>query len=191
MADLQTLLGDAYKEGMTLDEINAALADRELMDKSEMDGYVPKSLLDKANTEAADYKKKWRGALSVAEQKAQDEKDKQTAMENELNQLRRESKIAAYEKNYLGLGYDEKSAKEIAEAMFDGEMDTVFMLQKKFQENKERAIKADLMKNMSTAPSGNQATVDYSKQIAEAQANGNMALAASLIRQQAEANKKQ
>ena len=191
MADLQTLLGDAYKEGMTLDEINAALADRELMDKSEMDGYVPKSLLDKANTEAADYKKKWRGALSDAEKKEQDEKEKQTAMENELNQLRRDSKIAAYEKNYLGLGYDEKSAKEIAEAMFDGEMDTVFMLQKKFQENKERAIKADLMKNMSTAPSGNQATVDYSKQIAEAQANGNMALAASLIRQQAEANKKQ
>ena len=191
MADLQTLLGDAYKEGMTLDEINAALADRELMDKSEMDGYVPKSLLDKANTEAADYKKKWRGALSDAEKKEQDEKEKQTAMENELNQLRRDSKIAAYEKNYLGLGYDEKSAKEIAEAMFDGEMDTVFMIQKKFQESKERAIKADLMKNMSTAPSGNQATVDYSKQIAEAQANGNMALAASLIRQQAEANKKQ
>lgn len=191
MADLQTLLGDAYKEGMTLDEINEALADRELMDKSEMDGYVPKSLLDKANTEAADYKKKWRGALSDAEKKEQDEKEKQTAMENELNQLRRDSRIAAYEKNYLGLGYDEKSAKEIAEAMFDGEMDTVFMLQKKFQENKERAIKADMMKNMSTAPSGNQAAVDYSKQIAEAQANGNMALAASLIRQQAEANKKQ
>lgn len=191
MADLQTLLGDAYKEGMTLDEINAALADRDLMDKSEMDGYVPKSLLDKANTEAADYKKKWRGALSEAEQKAQDEKEKQTAMENELNQLRRDSKIAAYEKNYLGLGYDEKSAKEIAEAMFDGEMETVFMIQKKFQENKERAIKADLMKNMPAPPSGNQATVDYSKQIAEAQTNGNMALAASLIRQQSEANKKQ
>ena len=191
MADLQTLLGDAYKEGMKLNEINAALADRELMDKSEMDGYVPKSLLDKANTEAADYKKKWRGALSDAERKAQDEKEKQTAMENELNQLRRDSRIAAYEKNYIGLGYDEKSAKEIAEAMFDGEMDTVFMLQKKFQENKERAIKADMMKNMSIAPSGNQATVDYSKQIAEAQSNGNMALAASLIRQQAEANKKQ
>ena len=47
------------------------------------------------------------------------------------------------------------------------------------------------MKNMPAPPSGNQTTVDYSKQIAEAQANGNMALAASLIRQQAEANKKQ
>lgn len=190
MADLQTLLGDSYKEGMTLDEINTALADRDLIDKSEMDGYVPKSLLDKANTEAADYKKKWRGALSEAEQKAQDEKDKQAAMETELNQLRKESKIAAYEKSYLGLGYDEKSAKEVAEAMFEGDMDTVFMIQKKFQETKERAIKADIMKNMPTPPSGNQGAVDYSKQIAEAQANGNMALAASLIRQQAEANKK-
>lgn len=188
MADLQSLLGDSYKEGMTLDEINAALADRELLDKSEMEGYVPKSLLEKANTEAADYKKKWRGALSAAEQKEQDEKDKQAAMENELNQLRKASKIAAYEKNYLGLGYDENSAKEIAEAMYDGEMDTVFMIQKKHQETQERAIKADLMKNMSTAPSGNQVTVDYSKQIDEAQANGNLALAASLIRQQSEAN---
>lgn len=191
MADLQSLLGDSFKEGMTLDEINAALADKELVDKSEMKEYVPKALFDKASSDAADYKKKWRGALSEAEQKAQDEKEKQTAMENELNQLRRDSKIAAYEKNYLGLGYDEKSAKEVAEAMFDGDMDTVFTIQKKFQENKERAIKADLMKNMPAPPSGNQATVDYSKQIAEAQANGNMALAASLIRQQAEANKKQ
>ena len=176
---------------MTLEEINAALSDRELMDKSEMEGYVPKSLLDRANTEAADYKKKWRGALSEAEQKAQDEKEKQSAMENELNQLRKESKIAAYEKSYLGLGYDEKSAKEVAEAMFDGDMDTVFSIQKKFQDNKERSIKAELMRNMSMAPSGNQVIVDYSKQIAEAQANGNMVLAASLIRQQAEVNKKQ
>lgn len=188
MADLQSLLGDSYKEGMTLDEINAALADRELMDKSEMEGYVPKALFDKASSDAADYKKKWRGALSAAEQKEQDEKDKQTAMENELNQLRKESKIAAYEKNYLGLGYDEKSAKEVAEAMYDGDMDTVFMIQKKHQEDQKKAITSDLMKNMSTAPSGNQTTVDYSKQIAEAQASGNMALAASLIRQQSEAN---
>lgn len=188
MADLQSLLGDAYKEGMTLDEINAALADRELIDKSEMEGYVPKALFDKASSDAADYKKKWRGALSAAEQKEQDEKDKQTAMKNELNQLRKESKIAAYEKNYLGLGYDEKSAKEVAEAMYDGYMDTVFMIQKKHQEDQKKAITSDLMKNMPTAPSGNQVTVDYSKQIAEAQDSGNMALAASLIRQQSEAN---
>jgi len=41
---------------------------------------------------------------------------------------------------------------------------------------------------MPGAVSGNQVKVDYSKQIAEAQAEGNMALVASLIRQQTEAN---
>ena len=44
------------------------------------------------------------------------------------------------------------------------------------------------MKNMPTPPAGNQANVDYSKQIAEAQASGNMVLMASLIRQQAAVN---
>lgn len=189
MADLQSLLGDSFKEGMTLDEINAALADRELMDKSEMKEYVPKALFDKASSDAADYKKKWRGALSAAEQKEQDEKDRQVAMENELNQLRRESAISGYEKNYISLGYDEKSAKEVAEAMYDGDMETVFRIQKKQQDDFAKATESRLMKNMSNAPSGNQVDVDYSKQIAEAQASGNMVLAAALIRQQTEANK--
>ena len=46
------------------------------------------------------------------------------------------------------------------------------------------------MKDMPAPPSGNQKTVDYSKQIAEAQERGDMAMVASLIRQQAEANAK-
>lgn len=189
MADLQSLLGDSFKEGMTLDEINAALEDKEFMDKGELSGYVPKSMFDKASTEAADYKKKWRGALSEAEQKAQDEQEKQTAMETELKELRRSSAISGYEKNYLALGYDETSAHEIAEATYDGDMETVFRLQKKQQEDFAKATESRLMKNMSNAPSGNQVDVDYSKQIAEAQSSGNMVLAAALIRQQAEANK--
>ena len=56
------------------------------------------------------------------------------------------------------------------------------------QEALQKAIKADLMKNMPTPPAGNQTNIDYSKQIAAAQASGNMVLMASLIRQQAAAN---
>lgn len=189
MADLQSLLGEEFKEGMSLEEINKALESREFMDKSELTGYVPKKMLEDANAEAADYKRKWRGALSAAEQKEQDEKDRQVAMENELNQLRRESAISGYEKNYISLGYDEKSAKEVAEAMYDGDMETVFRIQKKQQDDFAKATESRLMKNMSNAPSGNQVDVDYSKQIAEAQASGNMVLAAALIRKQTEANK--
>lgn len=188
MADIQSLLGDAYKEGMTLEEVNEALAERELVDKSQFDGFVPKSLLEKANSEAADYKKKWKAASSAQEQKEIEEAEKQAQIEEELKTLRRASKVSDYEKQHLALKYDEKDAKEIAEALYDGDMDTVFRLQKKHEEALQKSIKAELMKQMPAPPSGNQTTVDYSKQIAEAQASGNMALVASLIRQQAEAN---
>lgn len=190
MADIQSLLGDAYKEGMTLEEVNEALAERELVDKSQFDGFVPKSLLDKATSEAADYKKKWKAASSAQEQKEIEEAEKQAQIEEELKTLRRASKVSDYEKQHLALKYDEKDAKEIAEALYDGDMDTVFRLQKKHEEALQKSIKAELMKQMPTPPSGNQTNIDYSKQIAEAQANGDMALAASLIRQQAEANAK-
>lgn len=188
MADIQSLLGDAYKEGMTLEEINEALADRELVDKSQFDGFVPKSLLDKASSEAADYKKKWKAASSEQERKAIEDAEQQAQMQEELKTLRRASKVSEYEKQHLALKYEEKEAREIAEALYDGDMDTVFRLQKKHEEALQKSIKADLMKQMPTPPSGNQTTVDFGKQIAEAQASGNMALMASLIRQQAEAN---
>ena len=47
MADLKDLLGDAYKEDMTFDEVNAVLAEKDLVDKSQFEGFVPKSLLEK------------------------------------------------------------------------------------------------------------------------------------------------
>ena len=69
-------------------------------------------------------------------------------------------------------------------------MDTVFKIQQKHDDEVRKNIKAEIMKDMPAPPSGNQKTVDYSKQIAEAQGRGDMVMVASLIRQQAEANAK-
>lgn len=190
MADLKELLGDAYKEDMTLDDINTALAGIDLVEKSQFDGFVPKTLLEKANSEAADYKKKWKAASSEQERKAIEEAELKAQTEEELKNLRRENKVSKYEKQYLSQKYEAKDALEIAEALYDGDMDTVFKIQQKHDEEVRKNIKAEIMKDMPAPPSGNQKTVDYSKQIAEAQAAGNMVLAASLIRQQAEANAK-
>lgn len=186
--DLKTLLGDAYKEGMTIDEINEALASKEFVDKGVLNNYVPKAVFDKTASEAAEYKKKLRATMTEAEQKAQEEKERQEAIENELKGLRRKAAVADFEKQYLGLGYDAETATKIAEATYDNDMETVFDLQKKFIDSKEKAIKAEILKNTPGAISGNQAKVDYSKQIEAAKAEGNMALAISLMRQQAEAN---
>lgn len=188
MADLKDLLGEAYKEDMTLDDINAALAEKEFISKESLSEYVPKNIADKYATEAADYKKKWKAASSEQEQKQIEEAERQARIDEELKTLRRASKVSEYEKQHLALKYEEKDAKEIAEALYDGDMDTVFRLQKKHEEALQKAIKADLMKNMPTPPAGNQTNIDYSKQIAAAQASGDMVLMASLIRQQAAAN---
>ena len=113
MADLKELLGDAYKEDMTFEDINAALAERELVDKSQYDGFVPKTLLEKANSEAADYKKKWKAAASEQEQKQIEDAEKQAQIEEELKTLRRSSKVSEYEKQHLALKYDEKESLPI------------------------------------------------------------------------------
>ena len=107
-----------------------------------------------------------------------------------MKTLRRENKVSKYEKQYLAQNYDAKDAFDIAEALYDGDMDTVFKIQKKHDDEVRKNIKAEIMKDMPAPPSGNQKTVDFSKQIEEAQANGDMARMASLIRQQAEANAK-
>lgn len=190
MADLKDLLGDAYKEDMTFDEVNAALAEKDLVDKSQFEGFVPKSLLEKANSEAADYKKKWKAASSEHDRKAIEEAEQKAQAEEELKNLRRENKVSKYEKQYLAQKYDPKDAFDIAEALCDGDMDTVFKIQQKHDDEVRKSIKAEIMKDMPAPPSGNQKTVDYSKQIAEAQERGDMAMVASLIRQQAEANAK-
>lgn len=188
MADLKNLLGDSYKEGMTFEEVNAALAERDLVDKSQYEGFVPKTLLEKANSEAADYKKKWKEASSEQERKTIEEAEHKAKVDEELKSLRRENKVSKYEKQYLSQKYDAKDALEIAEALYDGDMDTVFKIQQRHEEELKKGIKAEIMKDMPTPPSGNQTNIDYNKLIAEAQEHGDMVAVASLIRRQSEEN---
>lgn len=190
MADLKALLGDAYQEDMTIEDINEALANKDFVDKGVLSEYVPKATADKYATEAADYKKKLRATQSEAEQAAQAEKERQEAIETELKSLRRSSSISGLEKKYLGLGYDTETASKIAESTYDNDMDTVFDLQKKFLDNQQRTIKADLMKNMPGAASSNKTEIDYSKQIQEAQTAGDFLAVSALLRQQAASSKK-
>lgn len=69
--DLKALLGDAYKEGMTFEEIEAAL--KEVQPPEDPAGAAEisrlKTALSKANGEAAEYKKQLRGKQSEAEQR--------------------------------------------------------------------------------------------------------------------------
>jgi DNA polymerase-3 subunit alpha len=73
---LQDLLGDAYKEGMTLEEVSQLLetekigrADTSALDKKDAEIKKLKETLSKKNSEAADYKKQYEAYLSEEEKK--------------------------------------------------------------------------------------------------------------------------
>lgn len=63
-----------------------------------------------------------------------------------LEQLEHEKAVNGYVTSYLAMGYDEKTAKSSAEALAKGDMETVFANQKNHNETREKALRAELLK---------------------------------------------
>jgi hypothetical protein len=140
------LLKDAYKEGMTLEEIEAALADVELPEDQTAEVERLKAALSKSNSENAEWKKKHREALSEEERKAQETADLIKQLQEENATLTRDSNISKHKARFLGMGYEESLANDAAVAMTDGDMEKVFSYQQKHQEALEKKIRADALK---------------------------------------------
>ena len=153
--NIKDLLGDAYKEGMTMEEVNAALEGIELPTDNSAEVERLKNALSKSNSEAADWKKQLREKMSAEELKAKEDAEKWDELIKERDALLREKTIAGHKANYLALGYEEKLATETAEAMANGELDKVFANQKKHIEAVEKKIRADVLKATPTPEGGN------------------------------------
>lgn len=153
--NIKDLLKDAYKEGMTVEEINTALEGIDLPTDGSAEIDRLKAALSKSNSEAADYKKQLREKMSAEEIKAKEDAEKWDALIKERDALLREKTVAGHKANYLSLGYDEKLATETAEAMANGEIEKVFANQKKHLEAVEKKIRADVLKDTPKPEGGN------------------------------------
>lgn len=145
--EIKDLLGSAYKEGMTLEEIQTALKDISMPTDNSAEVERLKNALSASNSEAAKYKKELRDKMSAdeaAKLKAQEDQDK---MQKELDALRRESAVSKNKAKLVALGYEEALAEETAEAMADGKLDKVFANQKKHLDAFEQKIRADILKD--------------------------------------------
>lgn len=135
---------------MTAEEKLAALEAYEM----DTTGMVRKELLDKATSEAAGYKKQLREKMSEDE-KAKEERDEEfKRVSEELEQLRTERAIDSAAKKWMSLGYDEKLATETAKAMVSGDTEKVFANHAKFIAEKEKSLKAALLKDTPAPPPG-------------------------------------
>lgn len=153
--NIKDLLKDAYKEGMTLEEIETALADIDLPDDGSAEIDRLKSALSKSNSEAADYKRQLKERMSAEEVKAKEDAENIAKLQNDYDALLKKVTISENKAKFLALGYEDSLATETAEAMADGDTDKVFANQKKHLDAVEKKIRSDILKGTPKPEGGN------------------------------------
>ena len=153
--NIKDLLGDAYKEGMTVEEIDTALKGIELPTDNSAEVERLKNALSKSNSEAADYRKQLREKMSADELKAKEDSDKFEELQSKYDALLKESEITKNKARLLALGYEDKLASETAEAIVNGEIDKVFANQKKHLDTVEKKIREEVLTSTPRPTGGN------------------------------------
>lgn len=185
--DLKTVLGEKFKDGMSFDEVNAALADFE-----PTTGMIKKDLFDRTASELAAAKKQLKEKLTTDEQAAAQQKE----FQDQLAALQKENQQMKLKESFVGNGYDAKTAAALAEAYSSGDTAKFASLNAAYMADQKKTIAAQVKEDLLKSTPGiggagsQQQPTDYSKQIEQAKADGNMPLVAALTRQQAEAQAK-
>jgi len=151
--DVKGLLGDSYKEGMTVEELTKALEGVEIPTDQTAELERLKGIISDKNTEAADWKKKYRDTLDEATKKAQEEEEAKNSLLEQVKTLQKEKLISNYKASYIAMGYDESLAEETANALADNNTAKVFENQKKHLVAEEQRIRADVLRS-SPRPDG-------------------------------------
>ena len=166
MADIQSLLGEEYRDGMTIEDINAVLANRQFVDPTTLPKSVEKSIFDKTASELAKVKKelgelknnnltgeeKVNAAIAAADARANEYSVK-------LNRLE-------IEKLFLADGLEETDYADLIEDIVSEDTEKTMKLAKgmlaviKNQKTAaEKAIRAELLKKTPKPPAGDPANV--------------------------------
>lgn len=133
-----------------------------------------KNAISKANSDAAQWKKKYNDMLSEDERKKQEQADSIAAMQKELDELRTAKTVSEYKAKFVAQGYAEDLADDTAKALASGDSAKVFANQQKFLDEYAKKVKSDILKG-TPAPHGGAGSVgvDYDKKIEEARASKN------------------
>lgn len=148
--DISTIEGF---DTMTPEQQLKALQDYEFPDP-DYKGYVRKEVFDKTASECASWKKKHNALLSEEERKQQESNQAFEDMKAELEAMRKEKTLSGYKANFIAQGYAEELATEAATAMANGESDKLFAAQKRFLEQREKELRAQILKDTPKPPAG-------------------------------------
>ena len=136
------------KKEPTIKELQAEIAQlKAIAEKS-------KQTISAANTDAAEWKRKYRATLDEAEREKQENADKYVEMQAELNAYKEKERIATYTAKLVDAGYDTETAKSMAQSLTDGLPDTFFEMHKAFLKSKEQQVKTTMLNSQPNLSAG-------------------------------------
>jgi len=161
MSYLQTLLGEAYKEGMTVEEISNALESKQVEVKKELPKIEEsgeyqslKKAFDKASAEVSKYKKELQDKMTDDEKARVQTQELLSQLKAENESMKKQMSITDNKAKLVAIGYPEDLANATAEAMVNGDMETVMSNQKAMLDAREQAIRADVLRETPLPPAG-------------------------------------
>lgn len=160
MSFLQDLLGDAYTEGMSAEDISKALEAKKVgvvpadYDKLKNDYQKAKESISKANGEASKYKKQYEAYLDEEAKKKLQQEEELQKLQEENEQLKKSAAVADYTGRLLAIGFDAELAKTAASAIADGDTESFFKSAESFKDSFEKKIRADIMRGASDPVGG-------------------------------------
>lgn len=143
-------------ESLSAEEKLKALEELDIEDDSKL-----KTLLQKANSEASEWKKKLKekedelnSKLSEDERNEKERKEKEAEREALLENLLKEKTVAEHKANFLQRGYDEDLATSSATALANGDFTTLFDNLGKFISERDKKAKVEALDGMKRPLSG-------------------------------------
>lgn len=169
MAKIDTNKIEGFSE-MTLEEQVAALLAFEVEgDSSEIENY--KKMISKANSEAADWKRKHNALLSEEEKaKAEAEEERQrqaeefAEMQRKVNELETEKTLTLYQAKLVSMGYKADLATATAKALSEGKMNEVFANMAQHLDAKEKDLRSAILKGTPSPDVGGSGSVSMTKE---------------------------
>lgn len=123
-----------------------------------------KRALDKATSEAAEYKKQVMATKTEAEKVSMEKAERDAAMKDRLEFLERKDKIREFADSFMDSGYSKDLAIRAAEALYDGKTDEVIATQNQYKSEFEKQLKAKFMKSMPAPATGNDESVQLTQE---------------------------
>ena len=166
---LETILGDAYHENMSIEEISKALESQKIGQDSETEKL--KKQLSEIRTKSENYQKQLKAKRTDEEQKAAEQKEMIDRIMQENADLKRSAALSDNTAKLISIGYDADLAAETAIAVVDNDTEKMFANHAKFLENYKKTIQQDLLKSTPKPVRGADSGTDYQKLIDESKGN--------------------